>query len=84
VKLALFSPRGEKLVEVNAANYVIDNVLNPTFIGFASAAEAESLSFKCQRTGPYRLEVSLVQRYAAAGTYILKIEDLRPVKRPSM
>ena len=77
VKLKLFGPSGEKLVEVDAANYAIDKMINPAFTWVASAAEAETFSFQSKIAGTHRLEVRPVKPDAAAGRYILKIKDLR-------
>ena len=79
VKLTLFGPRSEKLVEVDLANFILDKLSNASLRGFASAAEAETLSFPAKVAGEYRLEVQPVKPNAGAGRYVLKIADLRPI-----
>ena len=80
IKLSLHGFQGEKLVEVDAANYVIDSIFDftPQPV-FASASEVETLSFQSKTSGRYRLDVRTVRPAAAAGRYVLKIEDLRAV-----
>jgi CHAT domain-containing protein/tetratricopeptide (TPR) repeat protein len=80
IKLRLHDPRGKMLVEIDAANYALDYIfeLSPV-TQFISASENETLSFQAPLSGRYRLDVLPVRSGATAGTYQLKIENLRSI-----